>query len=1131
MRLCSSLFNALVREKRKIEIGEDLLLISIFFSAFNINMTYTTNSVKVAKTGIQIAYSDDSGALSTQNISFDNKTMTLDSGLAIAGGNLSMTGDLSIEGGATFGGALNADGAATMSSTLDVTGALSAASTLAVAGDANLASALNVTGASHLIGDLTQDGAASFGSTVAVSGAASMASTLAVAGALTQDGAASFNSTVDISGASHLASTLLVDGASHLVGALTQDGAASFGSSVDVTGASHLKSTLLVDGASTMGSTLTVSGASTFNSNHTVNGTSAVNGAMTVSGATSVGGALSATGAATLGSTLNVAGAASFTSSATISGTSHLVGSVTADHALSVGTTLDVTGASHLKSTLLVDGASHLVGAVTADGAVSMGSTLDVAGNAHLNELYVDNDITVIGNSELQGYVSIGSNMTVTGASHLLSTLLVDSDTHLVGTLTQDGAASFGSSLTVSGDSHLTGAVSMDSTMDVTGASHLLSTLLVDSDTHLVGALTQDGAASFGSTLGVTGDVSMGAALAVTGAASLNSTLNVVDNATFQADVTVSGNLTVLGTQTSISTVSMEVKDNAILLSEGNVADAIETGIMVQYQPDGSDSAMYAGLKRRPNTGEFVFFKDATQQIAGVGGSSGPFLTEAVPKGLVFRINFVSPIYPHAVKIGYSGDGASSHYYLYASPQENGSDVHLVHIQNGGTDSPVLLNHISAYQGMMFQTFYIVFDKLGDVTGTIPLNQIQFYEDAEATYAIPSYFVTSAIFLGGLADVFTTSDTTTSISGTELFNANDGFYYLIVPNGTALSDGIFAVDQTTLAFTGTFNSGLQSRSLTNTPAMGGYTIKATYATAIRLTSLLLRPYDTNDPCPVDFHIYGAAEPTDGTVKMVHHQTTYMSDPVPTNLDYTNAYKTFYIVLNSLDPSTWFALGQIRFYEDDVVKTPDSAELLRGLGPFTLEVFDGDGNLVSTDVKTAMDLFTVDANYKFNNVSTLLYNNTDGSANGSIQVNEAWFIGSDDPSVLVDLTPLGAPNPPTAISAPSGGSGSSSEDIYATVLADGFTCASDARLKKDVAPLDNALEKLDHIRGVTYHWISEDQPQERQVGVIAQEIQSVYPELVHEGGNGFLSVDYPKLTAVLIAALKELKAEVDALKKQ
>jgi hypothetical protein len=61
-----------------------------------------------------------------------------------------------------------------------------------------------------------------------------------------------------------------------------------------------------------------------------------------------------------------------------------------------------------------------------------------------------------------------------------------------------------------------------------------------------------------------------------------------------------------------------------------------------------------------------------------------------------------------------------------------------------------------------------------------------------------------------------------------------------------------------------------------------------------------------------------------------------------------------------------------------------------------------------------------------------------------------------------------------------------------------------------------------IRGVYHDWIDESQGG-RQIGVIAQEIQAVYPELVMEGGNGYLSVNYPKLTAVLLQSVKELKA--------
>jgi len=98
----------------------------------------------------------------------------------------------------------------------------------------------------------------------------------------------------------------------------------------------------------------------------------------------------------------------------------------------------------------------------------------------------------------------------------------------------------------------------------------------------------------------------------------------------------------------------------------------------------------------------------------------------------------------------------------------------------------------------------------------------------------------------------------------------------------------------------------------------------------------------------------------------------------------------------------------------------------------------------------------------------------------------------------------------------------SEDTYAVVMADSFNCASDSRLKKNIVDLDGTLDKLDLIRGVYHDWIDESQGG-RQIGVIAQEIQAVYPELVMEGGNGYLSVNYPKLTAVLLQSVKELKA--------
>jgi len=99
-------------------------------------------------------------------------------------------------------------------------------------------------------------------------------------------------------------------------------------------------------------------------------------------------------------------------------------------------------------------------------------------------------------------------------------------------------------------------------------------------------------------------------------------------------------------------------------------------------------------------------------------------------------------------------------------------------------------------------------------------------------------------------------------------------------------------------------------------------------------------------------------------------------------------------------------------------------------------------------------------------------------------------------------------------------------------------SSDERLKENIQELDGALDKVNAMRGVTFDWkeLSDEQKETihshegHDLGVIAQEVQAQYPELVTEREHGHLAVDYSKLTAVLIQAVKELSAKVDELSK-
>jgi len=87
-----------------------------------------------------------------------------------------------------------------------------------------------------------------------------------------------------------------------------------------------------------------------------------------------------------------------------------------------------------------------------------------------------------------------------------------------------------------------------------------------------------------------------------------------------------------------------------------------------------------------------------------------------------------------------------------------------------------------------------------------------------------------------------------------------------------------------------------------------------------------------------------------------------------------------------------------------------------------------------------------------------------------------------------------------------------------------TAYSDARLKDNIETIDGALDKVSAMRGVTF-----DKDGQRSTGVIAQEMQEVMPEVVMQDDE-YLSVAYGNLVGVLIEAVKELRAEVEELKK-
>jgi len=90
--------------------------------------------------------------------------------------------------------------------------------------------------------------------------------------------------------------------------------------------------------------------------------------------------------------------------------------------------------------------------------------------------------------------------------------------------------------------------------------------------------------------------------------------------------------------------------------------------------------------------------------------------------------------------------------------------------------------------------------------------------------------------------------------------------------------------------------------------------------------------------------------------------------------------------------------------------------------------------------------------------------------------------------------------------------------------------SDERTKTDITKIDDAINKIKRINGVTYKRVDLTDTR-RYAGVIAQEIEKVLPEVVHENTDGFKSVAYGNLVSLLIEGIKELSGEIENLKEE
>ncbi len=111
-------------------------------------------------------------------------------------------------------------------------------------------------------------------------------------------------------------------------------------------------------------------------------------------------------------------------------------------------------------------------------------------------------------------------------------------------------------------------------------------------------------------------------------------------------------------------------------------------------------------------------------------------------------------------------------------------------------------------------------------------------------------------------------------------------------------------------------------------------------------------------------------------------------------------------------------------------------------------------------------------------------------------------------------------------------------VAGDIIANSIAGSSDSRFKTNILPIENPLQKVLKLRGVTFHWKTKEFPnrmfsENRALGFIAQEVEQVIPEVVQTENSteGFKSVQYDKVVALLVEAIKEQQKQIEQLQQK
>lgn len=534
------------------------------------------------------------------------------------------------------------------------------------------------------------------------------------------------------------------------------------------------------------------------------------------------------------------------------------------------------------------------------------------------------------------------------------------------------------------------------------------------------------------------------------------------------------GDIVVYGTQSVINSVNLAVADNMIYLNASSSITNVDLGIFGNYN-DGTYA--HTGIYRDSSDGVWRVFKEYTPEASGNVDLSDPSFKYAD-----FYANEISAS-------SFVGIGNATAY----STSVNSRLVNLQSNSSSVNNSVLLLNQFSASVTASLVSIYQTTSSLNSYTASASssiglLNQhSQSLNDWSAS--INAFSESANIRLNNL----------------ELYSAS-------------VSTSVGLLQETASYLNTTFSTSVDIRlddlELTSSYLSNEFSTSVDYrldlieiqtASFITFTGSIYQPFSTSVDARLDDVEYTASLFGGGLISNLAQLNNFTASA---NSRLTN--------LESTSASVNISVSNLNGFTSSIDITIKDKLNVEG-------VISGSSQIISllpiNVVSQSIDTSTIDMSITNGTISATAIG---GIVSSSIQVLGGTDIHSGSTgnyqfnSIGVGIAPSNTAGRITA-----------SDDIIAFA-------SSDIRLKKNIEPIKNALEKVEAVGGYEFDWDIETKSVHgydgHDIGVVAQEIEKIAPELVTTRENGYKAVKYEKIVPILIQAIKELSQKVKDLEK-